>query len=121
MTNKLPPGFLGDLRRGIVECFNMDELKILCLDLDINFENIPGETIEIKALELIKYSKRLGKQLANLLEYCKSKRDWYSWPDMVPPPTGNILIPPSKPKDQPIVTPNQGIAWSLLDYWSTIY
>ncbi|WP_420642288.1 hypothetical protein [Candidatus Leptofilum sp.] len=38
-----------DLRSQIADSFNKSELRSLCFDLGINYENLPGETLENKA------------------------------------------------------------------------
>ena len=81
MTNSPSPTFLSSFRRPIVESFSIDDLKVLCTELGIDFQNIPGESKEIKALELINYQKNRG-QLAELLQYCIANRPNYLWPEL---------------------------------------
>lgn len=49
------------LRENITSRFNMSELETLCNDIDIDFENIKGETLDAKVRELIKYTQRHSK------------------------------------------------------------
>jgi hypothetical protein len=46
------------LRDTLVNHFNMNELKSLCFDLGINFDSLPGETMQNKSQELIVYLQR---------------------------------------------------------------
>jgi hypothetical protein len=78
MTSNPSPQFLSELRKGIVQCFGTSDLKVLCADLGIDYENLGGEIKETKALELISYMNRRG-QIIKLLQYCISTRPEYTW------------------------------------------
>jgi hypothetical protein len=41
--------------------FNMNELRELCLYLEVNFEDVPGESLSHKALELVTYCQRRNR------------------------------------------------------------
>jgi hypothetical protein len=41
--------------------FNLNELRELCLYLEVNFEDVPGESLSRKALELVTYSQRRNR------------------------------------------------------------
>ncbi len=47
-----------DLRRMLVERFNLEELRTLCQDLQIDYDSLPGEGKEAKARELVAYCER---------------------------------------------------------------
>lgn len=49
------------LRRSMVESFSLAELRLVCSDLDIEYENVPGDTRETKVNELIEYVRRRGR------------------------------------------------------------
>ncbi len=68
-----------DLRSLIADSFNKSELRSLCFDLDINFENLQGETLEDKSRELITYCKRQGR-LEDLISRCRELRPQKNWP-----------------------------------------
>ena len=57
----------------ISQHFDLEELRTLCYDLTIDYENVRGETKEAKALALVAYCARQGK-LEQLLATCKEKR-----------------------------------------------
>lgn len=108
MANAPSPTFSANFRKGLVESFNIAELKLLCADLSIDFENIAGESKEAKAQELIDFLKHRG-QLEELLQHCRAIRPGYPWPQPndLPssPPTGQkqkmmILFLASDPSDQ---------------------
>ncbi len=72
---------LAQLRRRIEESFNLDEIKNLCFDLGINYENLPGEmTLTGRSRELVNYCQRNGR-LADLITLCAEQRpplDWWA-------------------------------------------
>ena len=67
-----------NLPQQISRHFTKDELRELCYDLAINYENIRGETIDAKALALVEYCAHHGK-IARLLELCREKRPLPTW------------------------------------------
>ena len=46
------------LRESLSDKFNLDELNTLCFDLNIDYEDIPGNNKQAKVVELIKYCER---------------------------------------------------------------
>ena len=70
---------LGDLRRQIASFFNREEVKNLCQDLTISYENLGGEGHEAVLRELIAYCERYGR-ISDLLDYCRQERPNASWP-----------------------------------------
>lgn len=62
----------------ISQHFNLDELRALCYDLKIEYENVRGETRDAKALALVSDCARLGK-LEQLLAICQEKRPFLTW------------------------------------------
>lgn len=71
------------IRQQLEKYFTMDELKTICFDSFIDFENISGETKEAKTRELVLYCQRHNK-LPELLQACQERRPKIDWPD----PTG---------------------------------
>ncbi len=57
------------LRQGIEKCYSLDELRILCFDLSVDFDILSGTNKQTKSLELIEYLDRRNR-LPNLVEYC---------------------------------------------------
>lgn len=68
----------------ILRQFNNDELKLLCFDLGLDYENLGGDTKAIKCLELILYAERRGK-LENLLVICEKVRPGVNWGELAGP------------------------------------
>lgn len=72
--------------KGIKECFNEEELKTLCFDIDVHYDDLPAHGRDGKARELIEYCDRHGKRY-QLNTHCKKSRPSYPWPDPpLPPP-----------------------------------
>jgi hypothetical protein len=63
----------------IVEAFNTNELRLLCAELNIDYENLGSGGKEIIVLELINYLDRRGN-IDELLKYCQRERPGYAWP-----------------------------------------
>jgi hypothetical protein len=60
----------------------------LCFDLNINYENLPGDTLEDKTRELILYCRRKGI-LKALIEDCHHLRPNADWPSLSTESTQN--------------------------------
>ena len=69
---------LTDLRIILTSKFNQSELKNLCFDLGIDYDDLPGETKSDKARELIEYLDNRD-QISRLIEVLKSRRPDISW------------------------------------------
>ena len=66
------------LHQQIVESFTVNDLKILCSYLRIDDENLPGDTKDVKAREIIKYCYK-SCMISDLLDECKRARPHLSW------------------------------------------
>ncbi|MCA9943858.1 MAG: hypothetical protein KC449_10275 [Anaerolineales bacterium] len=70
---------LGLLRQNIVNSFDLDEIRSLCMDITINYEELRGETLSARAGSLVAYCQR--RQLLTLLiSRCaelRKKLDWW--------------------------------------------
>ena len=55
-TNPLPL-----LRQTITQNFSLDELRVVCFDLSIDFENLRGETKASKVAALLADAQRFGR------------------------------------------------------------
>ncbi len=71
---------LARLRKQLSISFNKSELRNLCFDLDVLYENLPGDTIDDKARELVDYCNR-HDLLPKLVELCRELRPHTSWSD----------------------------------------
>lgn len=70
---------LGPLRQKITDQFSLDELRVLCLDLGIRYDNLAGDTISTKSASLLAYADRRG-QLDQLIVSLKRERPSETWP-----------------------------------------
>lgn len=61
------------LRQILVEHFDLEEMRTLCFDLDVDFDNLRGEGKGAKARELAAHLDRRG-QLGQLVEYIRQHR-----------------------------------------------
>lgn len=66
------------LRRQIQQCFNLTEIRVLCSELEIDFEELQGEGIGKKAIELVLYMER-HKRTDELLQYLQKERPNTKW------------------------------------------
>lgn len=68
------------LRVAIAKHFNLSELKNLCQDLDIIYDNLPDTTISGKARELVEHCIRHGSlnKLINTLKELRPHVNWQS-------------------------------------------
>jgi hypothetical protein len=78
----------------IFRLFDDDELRSLCDDLEIDYDDVPGRAKSAKVRELVRYCERRGR-LTKLIGRCRELRPHVDWPDPPPlPPPPN----PDKPK-----------------------
>jgi hypothetical protein len=68
----------GPLRATIAGCFNESELGDLCADLQVDYENLPGETKSDHVRELIAYLQRRNR-LPELVTRCAQLRPLAQW------------------------------------------
>lgn len=67
-------------RKLLTTYFNSSELNSLCFDLGINYENLPGETLDDKGRELINFCHRYSL-ITVLIEQCCKLRPVVFWPE----------------------------------------
>jgi len=73
----------------IEHAFDEEELISLCFDLDVNYDDLIGETHSNKSRSLITYFER-RKSLDQLLDYCRKLRPNYDWPEL--PQTKELVL-----------------------------
>ncbi|MBK9711493.1 MAG: hypothetical protein IPO81_09230 [Kouleothrix sp.] len=66
------------LRQIITDFFSDDELRELCFDLGIDYENLPGAGKAAKARELVAYAQRRGR-MQDLVTTCQQLRPNAPW------------------------------------------
>ncbi|MCP4424626.1 MAG: toll/interleukin-1 receptor domain-containing protein [Chloroflexi bacterium] len=67
------------LREKISRHFNTDELRTLCVDLGVNYDDLPGRNISGKARELVGFCARHGR-LPEITALCRQKVPRVNWP-----------------------------------------
>lgn len=72
------------IRRLIAGYFSLQELKTLCFELDVEFDDLGGEGRSDKARELVTFVQRRGR-LIDLLQTLASERPGIAWPGGIMP------------------------------------
>jgi formylglycine-generating enzyme required for sulfatase activity len=72
-----------DLRKLLIEHFDLEELRLLCFDLGLDYEVLAGRTKSTKMQELITYLHRRG-ELQRLVDEASGQRPHAAWPDLSP-------------------------------------
>jgi hypothetical protein len=72
------PRYRRQLRRKLDEHFDKEELRLLCFDLGVDFDNLPGDSKATKAMELVALMER-AEQIAELVAACEQLRQEVVW------------------------------------------
>ena len=80
--------------------FSKSELRRVCFKLDVNYENIPGETLNDFSMELVLYFFRRNC-LEDLINLCKELRPQVDWPGLQTSKNIAPLPEPQLPPYQP--------------------
>ena len=80
--------FLPALRQLITEYFDDNELRTLCFDLNVEYENLPSSGKANKARDLVAYMQRNGR-LPDLIDAGKKERPFLEWP-VLPTADGGV-------------------------------
>lgn len=72
-TEKLAP-----LRQTITQCFSEGELRNICFDLGVDYENLPGQSKADKVREFLVFLKRCGC-IHKLMQTCAQQRPNVPW------------------------------------------
>ena len=91
---------LTQLRQLLVKRFSDGELRILCFDLGVEYEDLPCAGKTDKARELVDYMDRYDR-LADLVRVGRGSRPDVPWPDINPqsvPPISRPALPDYKRK-----------------------
>ena len=67
-----------EFRRLISQHFDTEELQILCFDLDIDYDNLPGDRKDLKVAELIEHL-RSHKRIPDLVDALTNIRPPVHW------------------------------------------
>lgn len=91
---------LTDLRNILIHHFSEEELKTLCSDLGVDYDDLPGQGKEGKARELIGHLERRGC-INNLIEIGRRSRTKIDWPGTISGERTPAKPPVSAPDSQP--------------------
>jgi hypothetical protein len=67
------------IRKILEDKFSLDELQIICFDLSLEYENLKGDTKQMKVIEIISYCERYDR-VSELLEMVQKARPGLSLP-----------------------------------------
>jgi hypothetical protein len=76
------PAHLTQLVRLLDRHFNLNELRTLCFELRVDYDNLPGATKVVKARELVAYFAQPGHDVAQLVQACVRLRPRAPWPQL---------------------------------------
>jgi hypothetical protein len=66
------------LQEALLETYKLDDLMQLCFDLDVEYEDLPGQTLSAKTRELVQFMGRRN-QLDVLEERLRRERPGHSF------------------------------------------
>ncbi len=78
-------------KQNLKTAFNNNDLKTVCFELNIPYEDLGAETHDGRIQELIEYGQRHGR-LADLVTYCRRERTHIVWPQF--PIVNTLAIKP---------------------------
>jgi eukaryotic-like serine/threonine-protein kinase len=80
------------LKRLLITHFDLSELRALCFDLGVDHENLPANTKEELAHQLLLYLAR-RERIAALLALCQRQRPMVDWPVLSPEEVAAFIAP----------------------------
>ena len=99
------------LRKLLVDGFGADDLKTLCFDLGVDYDDLPGTVRSTKVVELLTYLDR-RRRLPDLVQVGRDERPDIAWDTITlvtaPPPPE-----PSQPQAPPPAPTSQGARLAL--------
>jgi len=73
---------LSQLRQNLIDHFSDGELRDLCFDLGVDYENLPGQTKADKARELLSDLDHRGR-IPELIQHCSMLRSNVAWQEIL--------------------------------------
>ena len=70
---RTPQSDLVQLHEAMTSYLNDSELRLLCLSMGVDYEQLPGEELGRKTLELIDYSRRHGRMPDLVDQFCRTR------------------------------------------------
>ncbi len=86
------------LRKKIQDRFSPSDLRILCFDLGMDYDDLPGSGKAVKVVGLIQHFRKRD-DLESLMAYCQEERPRIHWDDcLIPDPDPAESSPPTTEK-----------------------
>jgi hypothetical protein len=79
--------FFEEMRVVMTRAFTLDELKTLCFEQELVYDDIPGDVLGVKARGILDECRRT-RRIADLLDYCRRNRPSEQWPE----PTHGVKV-----------------------------
>lgn len=92
------------LRDLIAKYFDLEEIKVLCFDLNVDYEELKGENKAGKTMSLVLYFNRRSK-LFSLIQKCKEERPLVNW---------DAVKVQAETRDEPVSKANKALAINKL-------
>ncbi len=73
---------LAQLRQHLIEYFDDEELRTLCFDLSVDYDNLPGRAKANKARELLSNLDQRGR-ISDLIKLCSTQRPNIPWQEIL--------------------------------------
>ncbi|MCW5852275.1 MAG: hypothetical protein KIT87_19535 [Anaerolineae bacterium] len=99
------------LRKLLVDGFGADDLKTLCFDLGVDYDDLPGTVRSTKVVELLTYLDR-RRRLPDLVQVGRDERPDIAW-DTITLVTAPLPPEPSQPQPSPPAPASQGARLAL--------
>ena len=93
----------GKLRRGLAERFNDEELRNLCVDLSVDYDNLGGEGKEGKTRELLAHLER-RRRIPDLIRVGERLRPDIAWRDWIAATQESRIASPDVRRSRPETT-----------------
>lgn len=78
MQKQYTDKYLTKLRHNLVDTFNTEELKTLCSEISVDYDDLGNHGKHAIIRELVDYLRRRG-ELKNLINYCSKARPHINW------------------------------------------
>ncbi len=92
MDSSVSDVYIVTLREQLASTFNLGELKTLCFDLQIPYDDLPGDRLDDKTRELVLYCQRRAL-LPQLVRRCQALRSNIVWASIRANPKPEVTPP----------------------------
>ncbi len=78
-TNRQASSIIFILREKIAETYNLDEIRLLCAPLNVDYDELAGDTKSLKIESLVTFMQRRGR-MDKLITWLEQDRPHSNWP-----------------------------------------